>query len=415
MRIALITAHDPMATGVADGHIVQPASLARALAAQGHRVTVYARQRSADSPRTTILGRGASVEHVTAGPPRPLPDDQVARHSPVFAGYLADRWRTRPPDVVHAFSWVGGMAALGALRGTDVPALQTFGSLAAAERRHGAGGDVSAARLRMEACIGRSASMVLAGSGDEAEGLALLGVPKSAIRVIPLGVDTDLFRPDGDRAARGSRYRLITFAPAGEPHGLQTVVRALAQLPDTELVVVGGPDGRHLPRTGPWRDLCRLAAGLDLRSKITFAGDVPETDLPELLRSADLMVSAHAYEPAGTAAIRAMACGIPVVAPAAGAYLDAVVDGVTGLLVAPGSPGALAHQVRALLATPVRLQAFGCAAADRAQARYALDRIGRETAAAYEFCLRGQAAALAASEPEEDAEEADLRELMALG
>jgi glycosyltransferase involved in cell wall biosynthesis len=127
------------------------------------------------------------------------------------------------------------------------------------------------------------------------------------------------------------------------------------------------------------------------------------------------MVSAHAYEPAGIAAIQAMACGVPVVAPAVGAHIDAVVDGVTGLLVPPDSPGVLAHRLRALLSRPVQLQAFGCAAADRARSRYALDRIGRETAAAYEWCQRGPAVAEAASPREEDAEEAGLRELVALG
>lgn len=415
MRIALITAHNPVATAATDGELAQPASLARALAAHGHRVTVYARQHRADSPRTTILGRGASVEHVTAGPPKPLPDDQSARHTPAFAGFLADRWRVRPPDVVHAFSWVGGLAALGALRGTAIPVLQTFGSLASAERRLRVGGEVSPARLRMEACIARSADMVLARSTAEAEELARFGVPRSAVRVIPVGVDTDTFTPVGDKAPRDSRYRLVAVAPAGEPHGLPSVVRALAQLPHTELVVVGGPDTRHLPRTGPWRDLSRLAAGLGVRGRITFAGEVPEAELPALLRSADLMVSALAYEPSGISAIRAMACGLPVVGAAAGAHSDAVVDGVTGLLVAPESPGMIAHRVRTLLARPVLLQALGYAAVDRVQSRYALDRIGQETAAAYEWCLRGQASAQAVAEPAEDTEEADLRELVALG
>ena len=417
MRIALITAHDPMATAVTDGQFVQPASLARALAAHGHRVTVYARQHRADSPRTTILGRGASVEHVTAGPPRPLSADQAARHSPEFARYLADRWRVRPPDVVHAFSWVGGLAALGARRGMQVPVLQTFGSLGAAERRHGVAAEVSAARLKMEACIARSVDMVLACSSDEADELARLGVAKSAARVIPFGVDTDTFTPEGARAARNSQYRLVAVAPAGEPHGLHVVVRALTQLPETELVIVGGPDARHLPRSGAWRDLWQLAARLGVRGRITLAGDVPEADLPALLRSADLMVSAHAYDTTGIAAIRAMACGIPVVAPAIGAHNDAVVDGVTGLLVAPESAGELARRVRALLAGPVELQALGYAAVDRARSRFALDRISREAATAYEWCLRGQAAAETAAPAEdgEEAEEAGVRELVAFG
>ena len=121
MRIALITAHSPQAAAVTDAQRVQPVSLARALAARGHRVTVYARRDRSDCPRTTILGRGASIEHVTAGPPKPLPDSQAARYSPVFAGYLADRWRVRPVDA-HADWPCRGMVPAAGMPTAQVPA-----------------------------------------------------------------------------------------------------------------------------------------------------------------------------------------------------------------------------------------------------------------------------------------------------
>jgi hypothetical protein len=62
----------------------------------------------------------------------------------------------------------------------------------------------------------------------------------------------------------------------------------------------------------------------------------------------------------------------------------------------------LAHRVRMLLARPVQLEALGIAAADRARSRYALDRTSRETADAYEWCLRRLAGSDAA-----DADAAD--------
>jgi glycosyltransferase involved in cell wall biosynthesis len=69
---------------------------------------------------------------------------------------------------------------------------------------------------------------------------------------------------------------------------------------------------------------------------------------------------------------------------------DAVVDGVTGLLVAADNPAMLVHRIRALQARPVQREALGIAAVDRANSRYALSRIARETADAYEWCLRGK-------------------------
>jgi glycosyltransferase involved in cell wall biosynthesis len=410
MRIALITAHSPLSPASA-----HPAALARALARNGHRVTLYARAEDSAAPRTAILGGGVSVEHVKAGPARPLTDEQAACHMPEVAAYLAGRWRTRPPAVVHAFSWTAGLAALGAVRGTDIPVVQSFGSLGSMLRRQ-TGADISAARIKLEASIGRTASAVLASSEDEAADLGRLAVPRKLVRVIPHGVDTQLFSPDGDRASRGSRARLITFADE-QARGLQTVIRALAQLPEAELVVVGGPDARHLPRSGPFREAAQLAAGLRPRNRVTFAGQVPDAELPALLRSADLLVSATPYDPAGIAAIQAMGCGLTAVVSAVGGQRDAVIDGITGLHVVPGQPAMLAHRLRALLARPALRLAYGIAAADRVRSRYCVDRVAEETAAVYQHCIAARTAALAPARTElaDQDETADLGEVAAFG
>jgi glycosyltransferase involved in cell wall biosynthesis len=386
MRIALITACHPLVP--AADRSGQPAYLARALARQGHRVTIYTRLDGTAPARAAILGRGISIEQVPAGPARPLPAEQAARHMPELARYVAAAWQASLPDVVHAFTWTSGLAALGAVRETPVPLVQTFGSLAAAEHR--AGAQVSASRLRLETLIGRKAAVVLASSSDEAAELARLGVARPSVRVIPCGVDTDLFAPVGERSGRGRSARLVASVSHGHPAGLPTILRVVAQLPDVELVIVGGPDGRHLPRTGPFRDLARLAAELRIRGRVKFAGEVRQAALPALLRSADVLVSASAYEPDGLAAIQAMACGTPVIAAAAGAPQDAIVDGTTGVLILPENPAMLAHRLRRLLATPALLQAYGIAGADRARSRYSWGRIGRETEAVYERCLPGR-------------------------
>jgi D-inositol-3-phosphate glycosyltransferase len=409
MRIALIAAQGQLTPAAQqDGQLAKPVALARALAGQGHRVTLYTRRESANCARTAILGAGLSVEHIAAGPARPLSAEHAARYMPEFAAYLSDRWRVKRPDIVHAFSWTSGLAAIGAVRGTDVPVLLTFESLASAERRHLRNADISASRVKLEAAIGRTVAGVLAASADEADELSRLAVPKAAIRIIPAGIDTDLFTPDGERAERGSKPRLVAFAPAGTTRGLESALRTLTQLPEAELVIVGGPDARHLPRTGPFRDLAQLATALGVRNRITFAGDVGQAELAALLRSADVMISASAYEPDGTAAIQAMACGTPAVVSAVGGQSDAVVDGITGLLVAPEHPAMLAQRVRALLGRPALLQAYGIAAADRARSRYAVDRIGQETVAAYERCLRTRSAAVEATEDELTGSEAEV-------
>jgi glycosyltransferase involved in cell wall biosynthesis len=156
----------------------------------------------------------------------------------------------------------------------------------------------------------------------------------------------------------------------------------------------------------------RLATALGVAGRVVFTGGVSWDDLPALLRSADLLVCASISGQFDPVALEAMACGTPVVAPAAGFYPDAVIDGTTGVLVPPGRPSLLARRVRLLLASPLQLEAFGIAAADRARSRYSWDRIARETVQAYQRCLPAAAGAPAepdAAEAEAEAEaDADL-------
>lgn len=387
MRIALITADGPRPDTA--GPSGQPLFLARALASRDHRVTLYAPVDDVRRPRTAIAS-GVPVEYVSARPAGQLSAEQAARHAAQFAASLAELWRSRPPDVVHAFSWASGLAALAAARGTSVPVVQTFGSLGCAELRCLPGHRVPETRLRLEAAIARSSSLLLASSEDEAGELGRLGLAKSAIRVVPAGVDTGVFSPDGQTDERGSRPRLVAFAGPGQHQALLAVVHALSQVPGAELVVVGGP-GERLPRSGVFSELAQLATRLRVRTRIRFAGHVAPAGLPALLRSADVLVSAAPYDPSGLTTVQAMACGTPAVVSAVGGQRDAVIDGTTGVLVPPLRPDVLAHRLRRLLATPALLQAYGIAAVDRARSRHSFERIAAETEACYLHCLPSQA------------------------
>ena len=400
MRIALV-AHTGSPLTPANGQepVSQAASVAthaRGLAKLGHRVTVYARRDSRALPGSAILAPRVTVEHVTAGPLAPLSGAELAACVAEFSDQLAQRWRRNPPDVVHAYFWTSGLAAVAAARDRDIPVVQTFGTLGVAERRDGSAVDGNDVRIRLEACLARSAHAVLAATGAEAADLLSMGVPRAAVTVVPCGVDTAEFAPEGPAAKRGSRPRLLAVVPRLDARqGLGTLLRMLARVPGAELVIAGGPARSQLRKDAVYRDLTALAGRLGVADRVSFSGKIAPGGLPALLRSADLLVSAAPGEPSGAVALAAMACGIPVAAPAAGACADAVLDGTTGVLIPLGRPELFARRVRDLLASPLRLEAFGIAAADRATARYSWDRISRETLAAYERCLRPAVASLA--------------------
>jgi D-inositol-3-phosphate glycosyltransferase len=413
MRIALIT-HDASSLGqtpdAPSGEFggcgdqgARVASLAQALAREGHRVTIYGRQDAPARQASSILAPGVTVEHVPAGPAKPLPAAELTPYLGEFGGHLAQRWRRNRPDVVHAHYWTGGVAALAATRDLGVPVLQAFESLATAERRLQLADSESAPRVRLETAIARSAGAILARSSQEMSDLARLGVSRASIRVLPCGVDTTMFTADGPAARRGKRPRLLAITTLAGPHGIDTALRALPGVPDAELVIAGGPedakgaaDGKP-PKSRARRELDKLARKMGVSDRVTFTGPVAQRELPRLMRSADILVSPGWYEPIGATAIQAMACGVPVVASAVGSHRDAVVDGTTGALVPPGRPDLLARRLRELLSMPVRLEALGIAAADRARARYSWERIGRETLTAYRNCLEAAAASRTAS------------------
>jgi glycosyltransferase involved in cell wall biosynthesis len=380
MRIALVTGHvTPSADTTADprGQALRVASLAGTLADLGHQVTVYARKDSPARPRSEEAG-GVRFEYVPAGPAAPLTQDQLLPRLGTFSRELAQRWQQAPPDVVHAHFWTSGLAALAATRGTDVPVVQTFHSLGAP------GADDAAVRARLERLVARTVRTVLAGSSVELTELAGLGVPRAAITVVPFGVDTERFEPAGPAARRGKRPRLLAAAPASADHGLDMVIRALSALPGTELMIVGGPPRAEICDDPVLQQLAGLAERAGVSDRVLFTGKVIRPRIPALLRSADLFVHVASDEPTGILPVEAMACGTPVVASADGADQDTVVDGATGVLVRPGDAGALARRIRQLLASPMLLEGFGIAAADRARSRYSWERVGQETVAAYE-------------------------------
>ncbi len=403
MRIALVAPHVtlPGSSPVADSG-PRVSSLAQALAGHGHQITVYSRKDAPSLPRSVKLGPRVTVEHVPAGPPARLPADELGPHIRAFGDYLSDRWRRSRPDLVHAHFVLSGLASVAAARDLDIPVVQTFHLLDRKQRRHCARSPRELAELRLKAALARNVTGVLAGSSEELQGLAGLGVPRAMIRVVPAGVDTGEFGPEGPVARRNGKPRLLTVGPLTAEQGVDVVIRSLAEIPDAELVIAGGPARAKLGQDRVYRQLAALSRELDLAGRVTFTGRVAGRDLPALLRSADILVSAAWDAPFGTVALQAMACGKPVVASAVGIHTDAVIDGTTGVLVPPGRPSLLARRVRGLLASPLQLEAFGIAGADRARARYSWERIGQETLHAYERCLATRAGAAVADEDGEE-------------
>lgn len=169
--------------------------------------------------------------------------------------------------------------------------------------------------------------------------------------IIPMGVDVARFRPAhrDDRGQTGPH--ILSVGRLAAKKGLHHLIDALAELsarfPDARLTIVGD---------GPIRDeLAAQAERLGLSGRVTFLGMIPNADLPGLFARADLFAVPSIIDQTGdreglpVSILEAAASGVPVVASDVGGISDFVEDGVTGLLVPPGDPSALAGAMARLL------------------------------------------------------------------
>ncbi|MDB1087851.1 glycosyltransferase [Streptomyces sp. ACA25] len=389
LAIALVSEHaSPLAAlGGADagGQNVHVAQLAEGLADRGHRVTVHTRRDSPTAPPVVELRPGVLVRHVPAGPPRHLPKDELLPYMQAFGDHLAEEWSAAPPNVVHSHFWMSGLAALRAARPLGLPFAHTYHALGTVKRRHQGAADSSpAGRIALETEVGEACDRIIATCRDEVGELAAMGLTPERTSVVPCGVDPGRFTPQGPPAPRGDRrYRLIQIGRLVPRKGTDVSLAALAALPDTELVIVGGPEAARLDADPEARRLRSVAGRLGVTDRVHFTGGVSRTAVPALLRSADVVLCPADYEPFGIVPLEAMGCGVPVVASAVGGQRDTVADPGTGRLVPPRDAAALAGAAAALLADPRARAACGAAGRRRVLARYRWARIAAATEEIY--------------------------------
>jgi glycosyltransferase involved in cell wall biosynthesis/phosphoheptose isomerase len=389
MRVAMVSEHaSPLAVlGGADagGQNVYVAALATELGRRGIDVVVHTRR---DDPSLACRVRMAprvTVEHVDAGPARPIAKDRLLPYMAEFAEELAARWLAAPPDVVHSHFWMSGRAALDAAEPLGIPVVHTFHALGIVKRRHQGVKDTSPAeRIGEERRILGCAASILATCTDELFELRRLGVDPRRVRVVPCGVNLRAFRPTGPaEPRRDGRHRLVVVSRLVERKGVGNVITALAEIPNAELVIAGGPERERLWSDPEVRRLARLARSRGVEDRVEFRGRLERADVPPLLRSADVVVTVPWYEPFGIVPLEAMACGVPVVASAVGGMIDTVVDDSTGLHVPPRDPERLAEVLGSLLGDRDRRQRLGRAGIQRTRRLYDWNRIAAATLDVY--------------------------------
>lgn len=419
MQIALISDHaSPLAAlGGTDsgGQNVYVAHLARQLGRAGHYVDVFTRSDDPHLPAVCPLDRNVRVVHVPAGPQKPIAKERLLPHMYEFARRMVAfcSGRSQRYDLVHANFFMSGIAALQLKRELNLPFVVTFHALGKVRRLHQQEADrFPPERIGIERLLVRSADRIIAECPQDSEDLvSLYGADPGAIDVVPCGVDTGEIRPGG----LGARARLGLGLAADDfvvlqlgrlvpRKGIDNVIHGIARLEHdhgirARLLVVGGeadePDPVSTPEIGR---LQRIAEQLGIRNRVVFTGRRARHLIADYYSAADVFVTTPWYEPFGITPLEAMGCGTPVIGAAVGGIKHTVVDKVTGFLVPPRDPAALAERLARFHRNPELARAFGRAGIRHVSSRYTWRKVAQDMARCYEAVLeRTQPVATAAA------------------
>jgi phosphatidyl-myo-inositol dimannoside synthase len=208
------------------------------------------------------------------------------------------------------------------------------------------------------------------------------------VSVLYPGADVDAFHPDLpfedilEVHGVAGRPLVVCVSRLVPRKGQDVLIRAMGQVrrrvPDAALLIVGG---------GPYRNGLEALAALAPQGAVKFAGEVSEWVLPRYFRAGDVFAmpcrtrrAGLEVEGWGNVFIEAAACGRPVIAGDSGGAREALVDGVTGLLVDGSNVDAVADAVASLLEDPDRARTMGAAGRTRVERHYAWPRATEQLA-----------------------------------
>jgi starch synthase len=299
-------------------------------------------------------------------------------------------------DVVHSHTWYANLAGHLASMLHDIPHVVTAHSLEPLRpwKAEQLGGGYRLSTWAERTAYESAAAVIAVSNGMRADILSAYPViDPGRVRIIPNGIDTELYSPVPDRDVL-ERYGLRTDRPIvlfigriTRQKGVAHLVAAAAGF-GTEIqlaLCAGSPDTPELAAEVA-DGVARLQAE---RHGVTWIQEMlPRPELLQLLTAADVFICPSIYEPQGIVNLEAMACETAVVASRVGGIPDVVVEGETGLLVDYSADprefeAGLAAAVNELIADPARTRAMGLAGRRRAVQEYGWAAIAERTVQLY--------------------------------
>ncbi len=403
---------DQPGSGDAGGMNVYVLHLARSLSQRGWAVDMATLDRNPSRPAgvtATSLSDGLRLLSVAVPGAASAPKEDLPEFTVEFGRVLAAFYDDAAPCLVHAHYWLSGVAAREICEALKIPLMLTLHTSAAVKNLRAGPGEnpEPASRERAEQELVASSCTLVVNTPAEADQMVeLYGASRDRIRVIPPGVDPDIYYPavkttysagsvtpsepsPWSASVSGSvNARPFTVLCAGRMQplkGPQILVAAMGLLrqqhPDcaVHLILAGVGSPEFLA------ELHRLVDEHHVADAVEFQGSMPSHELAELMRSADAVAMPSSSETFGLVALEAQACGTPVLATDVDGLRYAVEADRTGWLV-PGRTSELwAQALYRAASNPEQWRAMSQAAAERAR-KLTWDHVAAQHEVAYTRC-----------------------------
>lgn len=364
-KIAFISEHaSPLALlGGTDngGQNVYVAELAIQLAKKGYEVDIFTRRDNPGDQEIYEFAPGVRVILVAAGPAKAIPKEELLPYMLDFRREM-ERFISVYKlnyELIHANFFMSGLVAMELKERLDVPFVITFHALGHIRSLHqGTMDKFPAERIDLERLIVKNADKIIAECPqDQSDLINYYQAAPEKILTIPCGFNPEHFFPVSKSECRSllnlkdDEHIVLQLGRMVRRKGIDHVIEAFAKIDHQKpnrLIIVGG-EQVDIENDEERTRLLQLAIDLGISDKVIFAGRKNRDELKYYYSAADVFLTVPWYEPFGITPLESMACGTPVIGSRVGGIKHTVVDGVTGYLVNPKDPEALANKLNGLL------------------------------------------------------------------
>lgn len=403
-----VAATPPLGAADTGGQVVYVLELSKKLAQLGYAVDIWTRQFE-DQPLVEVVRDDVRIVRVPCGGPKFIPKEYL--HESL------EEWGSRALcqieresiryDFVNSHYWDGGVAGQILCDSLGLTHVHTPHSLGVWKQRQMLG-DYPDDAAKFEATYNfrrRNASekelyeradVVVATTADQLDLLrSHYAVPDEKLRMIPPGYDDTRFYPVGKATRDALRRRfgfegkiVLSLGRLARNKGYDLLIRAFAEVAarraDAHLYLAIGGDRLEPAEAHVLATCQRMASDLGLDERVTFAGYVPEADMADLYRAADVFVMPSRYEPFGMTAVEAMASGTPTVVTTHGGLFRDLRFGVSGLFADPLDAADLGITILKALQYPPLAERLSRCGGETARSLFTWSGVARQVLAAIE-------------------------------